>query len=266
MGLHMMTEPEMVRNRKVMGSIKSRTVRRILKPVFYAYPYLVGSRLASRKLKRLADKCGGSIEQLIDLAFNFEYKQLHRSWLVIIRPLQVKSELTSLCETIKELKPKVIVEIGTANGGTLFFYTRVTNPEKIVSVDLPSGSFGGGYPYWKIPFFKALGKKNVVQLVRADSHREETLSKVKELLNGKKVDYLFIDGDHTYEGVKQDFLMYSPLVRKGGAVVFHDVVKVKETIGCDVDKFWNEIKQQYPHAELIEDPNQNWSGIGILYP
>jgi predicted O-methyltransferase YrrM len=261
-----MTKPDGDSNSKILGSIKSPAARRILKPFFYAYPYVIGSRLASRKLKRLADECDGDIEKLVTLAFDFEYKQLHKSWLVIIRPLQVKSELTSLCRKIKEWNPKVIVEIGTANGGTLFFCTRVADPEKIVSVDLPSGSFGGGYPYWKIPFFKALGKKNVVQLVRADSHREETLSKVKELLNGKKVDYLFIDGDHTYEGVKQDFIMYSPLVRKGGLVVFHDIVKVKEKIGCDVDKFWNEIKQQYPHAELIEDPNQNWSGIGILYP
>jgi cephalosporin hydroxylase len=260
-----MAEPEVAANVKIMGSIRSPLARRLLKPFFYAYPYVLGSRLASRKLKRLGDKCGGDIEQLVDLAFNFEFKQFHKSWMVIIRPLQVKSEIASLCRTLKELNPKTIVEIGTANGGTLFFYTRTVDPEKIVSVDLPSGSFGGGYPYWKIPFFKALGKKNVIQLVRADSHREDTLMTVKKHLKGKKVDYLFIDGDHTYEGVKQDFLMYSSLVRKGGVVVFHDVVKVKEKIGCDVDKFWNEIKQQYPHAELIEDPNQNWSGIGILY-
>jgi hypothetical protein len=31
------------------------------------------------------------------------------------------------------------------------------------------------------------------------------------------VDFLFIDGDHTYEGVKKDFEMYSPLVRREGS-------------------------------------------------
>jgi predicted O-methyltransferase YrrM len=259
------TEPEGANSGKIADSIKSPAARRILKPFFYAYPYVLGSRQASHKLKQLADKCGGNVEQLVNLAFSFEYKQPHKSWLVIIRPLQVKSELTSLCQTIKELNPKVIVEIGTANGGTLFFYTRVAKPEKIVSIDLPSGSFGGGYPYWKIPFFKALGKKHAVQLVRADSHSKETLSKVKKHLTDRKVDYLFIDGDHSYEGVKQDFLMYSPLVRKGGVVVFHDIVTVDPKIGCEVNKFWNEIKQDYAHAEIIEDQNQNWSGIGVLY-
>jgi predicted O-methyltransferase YrrM len=45
------------------------------------------------------------------------------------------------------------------------------------------------------------------------------------LLKGSEGDFLFIDGDHTYQGVKQDFQMYSPLVKKGGIVAFHDIVK-----------------------------------------
>ncbi len=261
----MVTEPETARKSKVIGSIKSPLARKILKPVFYSYPFLIGSRLASRKLKHLTDKCGGNIEQLVDLAFSFEYKQLHKSWLVIIRPLQVKSELTSLCQTIKELKPKVIVEIGTANGGTLFFYTHIADPEKIISVDLPSGSFGGGYPFWKAPFFRSLGKKHTIKLVRADSHREETILKVKKLLKGNRIDFLLIDGDHTYEGVKKDFQMYSPLVRKGGVVVFHDIAQHDPKVGCEVDKFWNEIKQSHAHAEMVEEQNQGWAGVGVLY-
>jgi hypothetical protein len=32
-------------------------------------------------------------------------------------------------------------------------------------------------------------------------------------LGGERVDFIFIDGDHTYEGVKRDFEMHSPLMR-----------------------------------------------------
>jgi 2-keto-3-deoxy-L-rhamnonate aldolase RhmA len=39
---------------------------------------------------------------------------------------------------------------------------------------------------------------------------------VKEVLGGQPLDYLFIDGDHTYEGVRKDFEMYGPLVRAAG--------------------------------------------------
>jgi hypothetical protein len=36
------------------------------------------------------------------------------------------------------------------------------------------------------------------------------------------LDVLFIDGDHTYEGVKADFLRHEPNVKKGGVILFHD--------------------------------------------
>ena len=36
------------------------------------------------------------------------------------------------------------------------------------------------------------------------------------------LDFLFIDGDHSYESVKQDFLLYSKLLKKGSLLIFHD--------------------------------------------
>ncbi|MEO0196406.1 MAG: class I SAM-dependent methyltransferase [candidate division WOR-3 bacterium] len=45
------------------------------------------------------------------------------------------------------------------------------------------------------------------------------------MLGNSKLDFLFIEGNHSYEGVKMDFEMYFPLVRKGGIIAFHDIVK-----------------------------------------
>jgi predicted O-methyltransferase YrrM len=240
--------------------------RRIIRPFFEAYMYIFGSRIAAREIKNLADGCGKDIGKLVNLVFSFEYKQKFRkSWVVSLKPLQVKSEIAELCKIVQEANPKKIIEIGSASGGTLFLFVRVASPERIISIDLPAGSFGGGYPFWKIPLFKSLAKKSVIQLIRADSHREETLGKIRTLLKDSEVDFLFIDGDHTYQGVKQDFQMYSPLVRKGGIVVFHDIVTHDPTSGCEVDKFWSEIKLSYDHIEIIENQNQKWAGIGVLY-
>lgn len=36
------------------------------------------------------------------------------------------------------------------------------------------------------------------------------------------IDYLFIDGDHQYDAVKQDFEDWYPLVKKGGIISIHD--------------------------------------------
>lgn len=38
----------------------------------------------------------------------------------------------------------------------------------------------------------------------------------------REIDVLFIDGDHSYEGVKADFDKWSPFVKSGGTVFFHD--------------------------------------------
>jgi hypothetical protein len=37
-----------------------------------------------------------------------------------------------------------------------------------------------------------------------------------------KIDFLFIDGDHSYEGVKKDFDLYSKIVSENGVIMIHD--------------------------------------------
>jgi cephalosporin hydroxylase len=201
------------------------------------------------------------IYNALDFAFSFQV------FGVSIKPLQVKYEIAKLLEIVAELKPKVVLEIGTARGGTLFLFTRVADPEaKIISIDLPGGSFGGGYPKWKIPIYESFSKeKQKIYLIRKDSHDHQTLKEVERILGGEKVDFLFIDGDHTYEGVKRDFEMYSPLMRKGGIIAFHDICPHPSETECEVNRFWNEIKHGYKYMEIVEDWSQKWAGIGVLY-
>jgi predicted O-methyltransferase YrrM len=54
------------------------------------------------------------------------------------------------------------------------------------------------------------------------SHDPATVHKAYQHLAGG-IDLLFIDGDHQYASVLMDWLLYSPLVRPGGLVAFHDV-------------------------------------------
>jgi len=54
------------------------------------------------------------------------------------------------------------------------------------------------------------------------SHDPVTVSKAYQCMSGG-VDLLFIDGDHHYASVLTDWLLYSPLVKPGGLVAFHDV-------------------------------------------
>ena len=79
-------------------------------------------------------------------------------------------------------------------------------------------------------------------LLRVDSHKEETLKQVKAILGMTKLDFLFIDGDHTYEGVKKDFEMYSVLVKQEGIIAFHDIVPGSGENDGGVPKFWGKIR------------------------
>lgn len=103
--------------------------------------------------------------------------------------------------------------------------------------------------------------------MRADSHAAATLEAVRRRLEDK-LDFLFIDGDHSYEGVRRDFELYSPLVREGGFVAFHDIVPSGPAGQGDpgeVPVFWREVRErQDVEAEYVEDWNWGSCGIGVV--
>jgi len=183
----------------------------------------------------------------------------------LIKPWQVPSELHRFAKIVATLRPEKVMEIGTFKGGTLCVLCRLSSPTaKIISVDLPGGRFGGGYSAMRSFLYRSVCKYSQdLHLIRGDSQSNEILTSVTSIT--QSLDLLFIDGDHTYEGVKRDFLAYSPLVRAGGVVAFHDIVEHPKGSDCEVGRFWNEIKQQYRYEEIIENPQQGWAGIGVLY-
>ncbi len=186
----------------------------------------------------------------------------------VIKSLQVKEEIKELLSMVKKCNVKSMIEIGTYNGGTLFFFTHTVSKDAlIISIDYPDVRFGGGYGNWRTSLYKSFKlPMQQLYLVNADSHERRTVDKVNAILNGFKVDFIFIDGDHSYEGVKKDFEMYSPLLENNGMVAFHDIVVHPEETGCEVSKFWNEVKMksEYRSKEIIYNSKQTNCGIGIL--
>ena len=58
--------------------------------------------------------------------------------------------------------------------------------------------------------------------------------------------------------------MYSPLVKDGGFIVFHDICNHPYIPACQVDKFWKELQGKYKAIELIDPSDTTWGGIGII--
>jgi predicted O-methyltransferase YrrM len=183
-----------------------------------------------------------------------------------LRPIQNRTELTELWRLVEALRPRMVIEIGTAGGGTLFLLSRAAEADAtLISVDLPGGMFGGGYPRWKARLFGRLvlpGQE--LHLIRGNSHEPSTHRAVARALGARKVDLLFIDGDHTYEGVRQDFEQYRSLVRPGGLIAFHDVLPSRFDPHIGVAKLWAELKERHQTIEIVEDYDQGAFGLGIL--
>lgn len=200
--------------------------------------------------------------KLLELQRRYQGHGLFRN----ISAWQVESEYCRLVDWVSQQRPRVILEIGTHAGGTLFAWSRIAS-EMVVSVDLPGGIHGGGYPgvkRWLYREFVSDRPGVSMQIFRADSHSESVRDQVKEALGGRSIDFLFIDGDHTYQGVSRDFQLWSTLVTPGGHVAFHDILPQVSQVDCGVDRLWSELKCQYPSFEIIADPNQAWAGIGVL--
>lgn len=105
-------------------------------------------------------------------------------------------------------KAHFAVEIGRKHGGSAMLISSAMQDGRLLSID-------------KAPpphdLDKMLGPN--VELVTGDS--------LTVPLPDKSVDFLLIDGDHTYQGAKADFNRWGPLVKEAGTLVFHDMAATR---------------------------------------
>lgn len=170
-------------------------------------------------------------------------------------------EVETLAQLVKEAHVKIMLEIGTYQGGTLAYWMRNVSPgATIITLDTRASS-----DVWK----RWTKEKDVTHLhLQRDAHAPETLAELKTLLPAP-LDFLFIDGDHTLPGVTQDFESYGPLVRKGGMIAFHDILNPAPGRNQDhirVSVLWKRIQNAgYLTREIIAHPEEEWGGIGVVY-
>lgn len=171
--------------------------------------------------------------------------------------LQYHWEFDILLDLYKRIKPKVVLEIGSLYGGTIYHWlTEADWPVTVLSVDLfDTTDFEETKKLWH----SWLKQGQSVSAMKADSHSDGTIglitNSVKDITG--PVDWLFIDGDHSYEGVKKDYENYSPLLSSDGYCIFHDIFGES-----GVSQLWKDIKIGKPVIEICH-PKYNL-GIGII--
>jgi len=114
-------------------------------------------------------------------------------------------------EILYELKPDVIVELGTAFGGGALFLASICdliNNGEVISVDINDIN---GKP----------SHKRIKYLI-GSSISNEIVGQVKELIKNKNKVLIILDSDHSKGHVLKELMIYSKLVSLGSYIIVED--------------------------------------------
>ncbi len=165
-------------------------------------------------------------------------------------------------DLIRNIKPEVIVELGSYKGTSFFSMCQAVKDDLYLSkglfpVDAWVGDEHTGFYDSSIYLdFIKIKDKHYDQLPIKPI--KKTFDESVGLFEDNSIDLLHIDGLHTYEAVKHDFELWLPKMKQDGVVLFHDI-KVKEG-DFGVYQFWGEIKNDYFSLEFDHS-----FGLGVLF-
>ncbi len=154
---------------------------------------------------------------------------------------QVHEEFEPLMEIYRTVKPRRVLELGTASGGTLYHWLKDAQPGTlVVTVDLHVSDYEAPSQEL-IDEWSPEGVR--CAFVKGNTHRDDTIKYVDQY---GPYDWLFIDAAHDYDAVRMDWEMYMPMVIPTGFVVLHDIALVRAyddgSPPAGVWRLWREIQ------------------------
>ena len=156
---------------------------------------------------------------------------------------------------VQEYKSKSIMEIGTWNGqNTRRMTSGAIQSNNLVTAEEKLGVTYYGFDVWELMDQKLMdlevskwppSKSEVevlldstgvtVHLIQGNTH--ETLPKFVEDNEGLKVDFVFIDGGHSFETIESDWNNIQKIIDKNSVVIFDDYWYppngAEPTFGCN---------------------------------
>jgi cephalosporin hydroxylase len=174
-------------------------------------------------------------------------------------------EILPFITFVQKAAPQLVGEVGTyASGNSFLFMQAFVQLRKFIAVDLRVKNRN------KLHYYARAGQK--VDCINGYSSVPETMRRVKKAIGQEQFDFVFIDADHEYLGVRADLLAYAPLVKNGGLIGFHDIVPDHATrygipgpyYAGGVHRLWGQLKARFQHWEFVANPDQNGAGIGVI--
>lgn len=184
-----------------------------------------------------------SLSGFEDLAFLFSSSELNHG----VASLSF-DEAAHLYRVARSLGDATLVEIGRFKGGSTVVFAAAKHPDAALwSYDLggerSAGIVGEEVDAEIEATLARYGVDRGVHLVRADSRTVEPPG---------PCDLVFVDGDHSYTGVRADFEHWREAVRPGGHLLFHDAAQPDRyaAVSPGVARLVGEIEQN-PRAGLV---------------
>ena len=151
---------------------------------------------------------------------------------------------------LQKMDSPVVVELGALMGASAIFFALVNPKAQVYTLD--------SYWNWKskeriyddartqkiYSHFKRCGVEDRIKFIYTDTKNFDWG------IMDKPIDFLFIDNDHSFEGVKADFENFSPYVKSGGLVGFHDVVQ-GDSDNFGVPRYLESIKLSLEYAGIM---------------
>ena len=183
----------------------------------------------------------------------------------LIPASQVGWELTALIGVYAALDPMRVLEIGSELGGTLYHWLETLEPGAVIcNIDILQNTTDQQKLDLPVQWATWPPEGVVLHSLIGRSDDPAIFAAVTKYM--PHIDFLFIDALHTYEGAKQDFERYGPLVRQGGIIALHDLMTPEFSPHIQVGKLWREIQAAgYKTQELRAADGAAFGGIGLVY-
>lgn len=135
--------------------------------------------------------------------------------------IRLPDDIIVFQELVWDLKPKVIVEVGVARGGSVILSSSLLhllgNGGRVFGLDIDIRTHN------RAAIESHIFSKNIT-LIEGDSASPEIISQLKNQLGEELIDVLVLDSNHTHEHVYNELKSYSDLIQIGGYIVLPDTV------------------------------------------
>jgi len=132
--------------------------------------------------------------------------------------IQLPEDLLMMQELIYKVRPEVVIETGTAHGGTAIFYAsllKMLGRGHVISVDIE-------IRHHNRLAIQAHPLSERITLIEGSSVSDPIISQVRQLTRSQEPILVALDSNHSYPHVLAELEAYAPFVGPGSYVVVFD--------------------------------------------